>query len=72
MAMYSSDQSVHRDGHTFGDRGKRTSIGNGRRKRGSYKKGNGKKAYRGQGPLILSANFKLCNGKSVFPDFLYK
>ena len=49
MAMYSSDQSVHRDGHTFGDRGKRTSIGNGRRKRGSYKKANGKKAYRGQG-----------------------
>ena len=48
MAMYASDKSVHRDGHTFGDRGKRTSQGNGRRKRGSYKQ-QGKKAYRGQG-----------------------
>jgi hypothetical protein len=38
--------SLHRDGHTFGDRGKRTSIGEGRRKRGSYK---GSKKYRGQG-----------------------
>jgi hypothetical protein len=37
---------VHRDGHTMGDRNKRTSIGNGRRKSGSFK---GQKKYRGQG-----------------------
>lgn len=38
--------TMHRDGHTFGDRNKRTSIGEGRRKRGSF---NGSKRYRGQG-----------------------
>ena len=49
--MYSSGNlanKMHRDGHTFGDRNKRTSIGEGKRKRGSYKL-KGKKAYRGQG-----------------------
>jgi len=39
---------LHTDGHVMGDRQKRTSIGNGKRKRGSYKT-KGKKAYRGQG-----------------------
>ena len=51
MAFYSASNqaaSMHRDGHKFGDRQKRTSIGDGMRKRGSYKK-NGKKRYRGQG-----------------------
>ena len=48
MAMYSSDNAMHRDGHTFGDRQKRTSQGNGMRKRGSYKL-KSKKRYRGQG-----------------------
>ena len=51
MAMYSSKGQAdkqHRQGHTFGDAPKRTSIGNGKRKRGSYKL-NGKKRYRGQG-----------------------
>lgn len=38
--------TMHRDGHTFGNRDKRTSIGEGRRKRGSFK---GSKKYRGQG-----------------------
>jgi hypothetical protein len=38
--------SYARDGHKLGDLGKRTSIGNGKRKKGSYK---GAKAYRGQG-----------------------
>jgi hypothetical protein len=37
---------LHRDGHVMGDRNKKTSIGNGRRKKGSVK---GKKKYRGQG-----------------------
>ena len=37
---------VHRDGHRMGDFNKKTSIGNGKRKKGSLK---GKKAYRGQG-----------------------
>jgi len=37
---------LHRDGHTFGKFQKRTSIGEGKRKRGSRK--NSKK-YRGQG-----------------------
>ena len=47
--MYSGDGSkFHRDGHTFGDAPKRTSQGDGRRKRGSYKR-QGKKPYRGQG-----------------------
>jgi len=36
----------HRAGHTMGDFPKRTSIGEGKRKRGSLK---GKKRYRGQG-----------------------
>ena len=48
MAMYSSDQSAHRDGHQFGNRNKRTSQGDGMRKRGSFKR-QGKKKYRGQG-----------------------
>ena len=39
-------QHLHRDGHVMGDFNKRTSIGDGKRKRGSYR---GKKAYRGQG-----------------------
>ena len=38
--------SYARDGHKLGDLPKRTSIGNGKRKKGSYK---GTKAYRGQG-----------------------
>ena len=46
--MYSSDLGAHRDGHKFGDRNKRTSQGNGMRKRGSYKTKGGKR-YRGQG-----------------------
>ena len=40
--------SRHRAGHTMGDFPKRTSQGNGKRKRGSYKL-QGKKRYRGQG-----------------------
>ena len=51
MSMFSRSggaDGAHRDGHTFGDRPKRTSIGNGKRKRGSYKI-SGKKKYRGQG-----------------------
>ena len=50
MAMTWSTAKVHthKDGHTMGDRNKRTSIGNGNRKRGSYKI-RGKKRYRGQG-----------------------
>lgn len=48
MAMYSADQNAHRDGHKFGDRNKRTSQGNGMRKRGSFKI-QSKKKYRGQG-----------------------
>ena len=38
--------SLHQAGHVLGDFPKRTSIGNGKRKRGSFK---GKKRYRGQG-----------------------
>lgn len=38
--------SLHQAGHILGDFPKRTSIGNGKRKRSSYK---GKKRYRGQG-----------------------
>jgi hypothetical protein len=38
--------SYARDGHKLGDFNKKTSIGNGHRKKGSYK---GKKRYRGQG-----------------------
>lgn len=39
MAFYSSNSAskMHRDGHTFGDRNKRTSIGNGKHKRGGPK-----------------------------------
>lgn len=49
MAMYSADNGgMHRDGHTFGNRNKRTSQGDGMRKRGSFKKAS-KKAYHGQG-----------------------
>ena len=39
-------RSLHQDGHTLGDFSKRTSIGDGKRKRGTYKR---KKRYRGQG-----------------------
>ena len=38
--------SYARDGHKLGDFNKKTSIGNGNRKKGSLK---GKKRYRGQG-----------------------
>ena len=51
MALYSSRgqaNKLHRQGHTFGDLPKRTSIGHGKRKRGSFKL-RGKKRYRGQG-----------------------
>ena len=48
MAMYSSDHNAHRDGHQFGNRNKRTSQGDGMRKRGSFKRKN-QKRYRGQG-----------------------
>lgn len=48
MAMYKIDQSLHRDGHEFGKRKKRTSQGDGMRKRGSYKS-SGRSRYRGQG-----------------------
>jgi hypothetical protein len=47
-AVKTGDTSRHRSGHTMGDFPKRTSQGNGKRKRGSYKL-QGKKAYRGQG-----------------------
>ena len=40
--------SLHQAGHVLGDFPKRTSIGNGKRKRGSFKR-SGKKRYRGQG-----------------------
>lgn len=43
MAMYGKSQTFQ-----AGPK-KRTSIGNGLRKRGSFKKGSGKKKYRGQG-----------------------
>ncbi len=43
MAMYSKADDFQ------GGPKKRTSVGNGLRKRGSFKKGNGKKPYRGQG-----------------------
>ena len=45
-AIRKNGKSFARDGHTLGDFGKRTSIGDGKRKRGSFK---GKKKYRGQG-----------------------
>ena len=43
MAMYKSDR-IFKNGPK-----KRTSQGDGLRKRGSFKKGNGSKKYRGQG-----------------------
>ena len=43
---YLGTTHTHRNGHTMGDFPKKTSIGNGKRKKGSYK---GKKRYRGQG-----------------------
>ena len=47
-AVNKNGTSRHRAGHTLGDFPKRTSIGNGKRKRGSYKL-QGKKRSRGQG-----------------------
>ena len=41
-----TDTHTHRNGHTMGDFPKKTSIGNGKRKKGSY---GTKKKYRGQG-----------------------
>lgn len=48
MAFHTSstDGHTHRNGHTMGDFPKKTSIGNGKRKKGSY---GTKKKYRGQG-----------------------
>ena len=40
--------SYARDGHKLGDLNKKTSIGNGKRKSGSFKK-RSQKRYRGQG-----------------------
>lgn len=50
MAMMSRQGAVHlhREGHVMGDRNKRTSIGEGARKRGSFKR-KSQKRYRGQG-----------------------
>ena len=45
-AKVKNGASYSRQGHQLGDFAKRTSIGDGRRKRGSFK---GKKKYRGQG-----------------------
>ena len=45
-AQVKNGASYARDGHKLGDFGKRTSIGNGKRKRGSFK---GSKRYKGQG-----------------------
>ncbi len=45
-ANVKNGESFSRQGHKLGEFSKRTSIGNGRRKRGSF---NGKKKYRGQG-----------------------
>ena len=39
-------RSLHNHGHIMGDAPKRTSQGNGKRKRGSHRR---RKAYRGQG-----------------------
>lgn len=44
--MKGDKSHMHRAGHLMGDLPKKTSIGNGKRKRGSYR--NSKK-YRGQG-----------------------
>ena len=49
MAMYSNTNTTyHRAGHKLGDLNKKTSIGDGKRKKGSFKR-KGKKPYRGQG-----------------------
>ena len=45
-AKTSNGKSLHPSGHTMGDFPKRTSIGDGKRKRSSYKS---RKRYRGQG-----------------------
>lgn len=45
-AKVKNGASYARDGHKLGDFPKKTSIGNGKRKRGSYR---GSKRYRGQG-----------------------
>lgn len=45
-AKVKKGSSYARDGHKLGDFNKRTSIGNGKRKKGSLK---GTKRYRGQG-----------------------
>lgn len=45
-AKVKNGESFSRMGHKLGDFNKRTSIGDGRRKRGSFKS---KKRYRGQG-----------------------
>ena len=45
-ALRKKGVSYARDGHKLGDFSKKTSIGNGKRKRGSLK---GSKKYRGQG-----------------------
>jgi hypothetical protein len=45
-AVRKKGASYARDGHKLGDFSKKTSIGNGKRKRGSLK---GTKRYRGQG-----------------------
>lgn len=45
-AVRKNGKSYARDGHTLGDFAKRTSIGNGKRKRGSF---TNKKKSRGQG-----------------------
>jgi hypothetical protein len=45
-AKVKNGASYSQVGHKLGDFNKRTSIGDGRRKRGSFKN---KKAYRGQG-----------------------
>ena len=44
--MLNTNKSLHKQGHTMGDAPKRTSIGHGKRKRGSYRN---TKPYRGQG-----------------------
>lgn len=41
-----TNEHQHRNGHTMGKFPKKTSIGNGKRKKGSY---GAKKPYRGQG-----------------------
>lgn len=48
LMLYSKKKNgfQHRDGHVFGKRPKKTSIGNGKRKRGSL---SNTKKYRGQG-----------------------